>query len=444
MATTLETPSRIWRRIEAIEHRDMPSLPSLPPFEDSEEVDDDSQAQDGDNVELIDHDGNVPSPMHSTAQHTTTTYRGSGGNNSSAARFADSIASISSKSSNGLMRRRSQSESIDIPSLLDTRPEVASDSDDEGIESKSSVPEAYLPPDEDEHQTSVPDFSLADALESVSREESPLIHGITEDTPKKNYDYSVSLRSEPKVHASSSVVCFNNLVLFSLHLWRSIVMLHSARPTQEPGRHLSLVHPLPNRRLLAILLPRAIVLLHYLNHRAILLYNLLKFSLNRHYLHHTTIWRTIPCKIPISAIQPRRPALWISLMCMFLPPASKVTLMGQLRLRSPRNRVSITNRSRHSLQKVVPHLMASTVKQLRLTRAMKASPLHLHLRQPFLASELVSTSPPLQLTSFPPQCLDHEVEGTGAKPHDKKLFLLHPIIDPLSCCLSSTRQLVRV
>src|SRR5438445_6410311 len=111
MATVLETPSRIWRRIEAIEHRDMPSLPSLPPFEDSEEVDDDSQAQDGDNVELIDHDGNVPSPMHSTsatAQHTTTTYRGSGGNNSSTARFADSIASISSsKSSDGLRRRRS-------------------------------------------------------------------------------------------------------------------------------------------------------------------------------------------------------------------------------------------------------------------------------------------------------------------------------------------------
>ena len=35
MAAMLETPSRIWRRIEAIEDRDMPSLPSLPPFEDS-------------------------------------------------------------------------------------------------------------------------------------------------------------------------------------------------------------------------------------------------------------------------------------------------------------------------------------------------------------------------------------------------------------------------
>lgn len=35
MAAMLETPSRIWRRIEAVEDRDMPSLPSLPPFEDS-------------------------------------------------------------------------------------------------------------------------------------------------------------------------------------------------------------------------------------------------------------------------------------------------------------------------------------------------------------------------------------------------------------------------
>jgi hypothetical protein len=34
MATMLETPSRIWRRIEAVEDREMPSLPSLPPFED--------------------------------------------------------------------------------------------------------------------------------------------------------------------------------------------------------------------------------------------------------------------------------------------------------------------------------------------------------------------------------------------------------------------------
>ena len=35
MTTMLETPSRIWRRIEAVEDRDMPSLPSLSPFEDS-------------------------------------------------------------------------------------------------------------------------------------------------------------------------------------------------------------------------------------------------------------------------------------------------------------------------------------------------------------------------------------------------------------------------
>jgi len=299
----LETPSRIWRRIEAIEHRDMPSLPSLPPFEDSGEVEDDSQAKDGDNVELID-DENMPSPMHSTPT-TASTYRGLGGNNSSTPgpRFANSIASMSTKSSNR-MARRSQSDSLDIQSLLDVCPVVASDSDEEGIESKSTVPEAYLPPDENDYQISDPDFSLADALESVSREGSPpLIHGIIENTPKKNYDYSVSLRSEPKVRLPSSLIMhINSVPLSSLHLWRSIVMLRSARPTPEPGRHLSRVHPLPNRHRLAILPLRAIVLLQSLSHGVILLYYPLKFSLNWPHLQHTAMWGLSPCKIPISAI----------------------------------------------------------------------------------------------------------------------------------------------
>ncbi|KAJ8454238.1 hypothetical protein ONZ45_g19381 [Pleurotus djamor] len=38
-AAYLETPSRVWRRIEAVEGRDMPSLPSLPTFDDDDSTD---------------------------------------------------------------------------------------------------------------------------------------------------------------------------------------------------------------------------------------------------------------------------------------------------------------------------------------------------------------------------------------------------------------------
>src|SRR5258705_3699569 len=108
MATVLETPSRIWRRIEAIEHRDMPSLPSLPLFEDSEVLEDESQgpAQD-EGEEVIGNAKIMSSPMQSTPttqftvtssqRRSTTTIT-----NSSTARFAHSIASRSNKSYGGI------------------------------------------------------------------------------------------------------------------------------------------------------------------------------------------------------------------------------------------------------------------------------------------------------------------------------------------------------
>jgi len=78
--------------------------------------------------------------------------------------------------------------------------------------SKDSVPDMYLPPSDDEER--VQDLSLTEALESVSRASSPFPlddeHGFAheyglggEATPKKKYDYSVSLRSEPKVRRFS-------------------------------------------------------------------------------------------------------------------------------------------------------------------------------------------------------------------------------------------------
>ncbi|RDB15355.1 Spindle pole body protein pcp1 [Hypsizygus marmoreus] len=213
MATMLETPSRVWRRIEAIEDRDMPSLPSLPAFEDSADVE---QSEDHDELDedLID----IASPMHSTpattsAHHTAASTIRPPSSTSSTARFATSIASRSNKSSlglsssRGMSTRRSHHDSFNI-SMIPSLPNISAEpgtmqyTDEEMTDeehSKDSVPEVYLPPDDDSDGER--DLSLTEALQSVSRTSSPpyplqsFDNGVT---PKKNYDYSVSLKSEPK------------------------------------------------------------------------------------------------------------------------------------------------------------------------------------------------------------------------------------------------------
>jgi len=68
-------------------------------------------------------------------------------------------------------------------------------------ESKETVPDRYLPP-EDNDSDGEQDVSLTEALQSVSRTSSPPYPAPgpeNEPTPRKIYDYSVSLRSEPKV-----------------------------------------------------------------------------------------------------------------------------------------------------------------------------------------------------------------------------------------------------
>jgi hypothetical protein len=134
--------------------------------------------------------------MHSTPTTVATSQRGSI-TNSSTARFAHSIASRSSRSSSGKIKHAS----FDVPSLPVIHPTtLGQDSDEEDIESRSSVPDIYLPPEvDDEQHEAAPDYSLADALGSISREGSPLLPEITQDGKQKSFDYSVSLRSEPKV-----------------------------------------------------------------------------------------------------------------------------------------------------------------------------------------------------------------------------------------------------
>lgn len=220
----IETPSRIWRRIEAIEDRDMPSLPSLPPFEDSGHLSGEDPEQDESDDDLH-HNG---SPIHSTpaaasAHHTAaSTIRPS--STLSAARFASSIASRSTKSSlglsssRGMSTRKVQVDSFDIsmiPSLPDIHAEPGTDHfsyDDEDLdleESKESVPDVYLPPQGDYDDGS--DLSLSDALQSVSRSGSPPHSNEPYEngpTPKK-YDFSVSLRSEPKVGYNITPLCLS-------------------------------------------------------------------------------------------------------------------------------------------------------------------------------------------------------------------------------------------
>jgi hypothetical protein len=101
--------------------------------------------------------------------------------------------------------RKSQHDSFDIsviPSLPGINTRHFSDDDETDEEqSRESVPEVYLPPEDDsDDRDGEQDISLTDALQSVSRTSSPPFPVESfEETPKKNYDYSVSLKSEPKV-----------------------------------------------------------------------------------------------------------------------------------------------------------------------------------------------------------------------------------------------------
>ena len=204
----LETPSRLWRRIQDIEGHEMPSLPSIPVMEDS---------ADGRSETTDDLSGDSD-PIHSTpaafSSHTntmSTIKQPLALSATSTARFANSITSRSSKSgmsasgSKGSVSRQSmapqQQHSFDIsmiPSLPPPHDDMEIRSSDQDTQSRdSSVGDAYLPP------IDIPgmedDLDLTDALQSVSRSGSPVEQ--VNPTPRKGYDYSVSLRSEPKVSA---------------------------------------------------------------------------------------------------------------------------------------------------------------------------------------------------------------------------------------------------
>ncbi|KAG6334363.1 hypothetical protein ID866_4724 [Astraeus odoratus] len=194
-----ETPSRIWRRIQ--DEREPSSLPSLPEFEHSvapETVSEQTSTED-DNEFLPVHSTPVGVPSH-TATSTVKLHSST----SSTARFATSIASrsVSAKSSVSQTYSRHPQDSFDVSAIMSLPQDSGenADLDDEPFsKSGNSVPEAYLPPMD---AGDAEDMSLVDALESLSRSSSPLPPDFPAEgpTPKKGlkYDYSVSLRSEPK------------------------------------------------------------------------------------------------------------------------------------------------------------------------------------------------------------------------------------------------------
>ncbi|KAH9940729.1 uncharacterized protein BXZ73DRAFT_42510 [Epithele typhae] len=204
MAAYLETPSRVWRRIQADQDRDMPSLPSLPGFEES------GAPQESIEEEDSEQDMHIASPIQSTPiflSRAASTVRAPS-STSSTARFARSMASRSSKSSltgsRGSVSRRPAEDSFDVSSIpsLPVRHDDSAEMDirSSDQDTESSVPEVYLPPTMDENSDL--EFDLSEALQSVSRANSPSPEPEPQDhnTPRKksDYDLSVSLRSEPK------------------------------------------------------------------------------------------------------------------------------------------------------------------------------------------------------------------------------------------------------
>lgn len=190
----------------------MPSLPSVPAFEDSADADPLTSRvlpqESDENTDDDDELRSISSPRHSTpaaSQYASTIRPFSSANTTP--RFANSIGSRKSfAASRSVGSRGSHHDSFNtsrIPSL--PRVDVATSVPDEFSrydpeeESKSSVPDVYLPPPDDDEE----DLSIMDALQSVSRTSSPApftVDAFEEDgSSKKSYDYSVSLKSESKV-----------------------------------------------------------------------------------------------------------------------------------------------------------------------------------------------------------------------------------------------------
>lgn len=198
MAGLLETPSRVWRRIEAGEGKDMPSLPSLPAFEDSADPHI-SDSNDEEDMEASQDSLGVHSTPAMLSSHTATSTIRPSSSTSSTARFAHSIISRSTKSGSSISRTsvgKREEPSFDITSIasIQYRNGPAFDAHLSAMQDDGdSLPAVYLPPMDDGVDD---ELDLSEALQSVSRPNSP---DRSTGVMQKSHDYSMSLRSEKKV-----------------------------------------------------------------------------------------------------------------------------------------------------------------------------------------------------------------------------------------------------
>ncbi|KAF8527287.1 hypothetical protein JB92DRAFT_903848 [Gautieria morchelliformis] len=212
----LETPSRILRRMEALQAQDsdLPSLPSFPEFEDSGVPSFQASSTQSLSHKDLGREDDVPyqsTPAHLSSQTTRSTVRPPS-TSSSATRFANSMRYSSSTA------RRSQQDSFEVSEILPTQ------AGDESSTS-ASIPAVYVPHDgdntEDQPLTESvptpainPDDDLRSPRAFVADE-----HKRTPNT--KQYDYSGSLRSEPKetfayTHTHAFTISHNALPHFDI------------------------------------------------------------------------------------------------------------------------------------------------------------------------------------------------------------------------------------
>ena len=226
----LETPSRLLRRIDALNDDDMPSLPPVPDFEDDSSILSSSQisshlvnpreATHKSRSSDVLHASDESIPYQSTptlphSQRTVSTVRPPPSARSSA-RFAQSLASSRSRSTRSAHSQSRngngghfRDDTFDVSEIKPVSPDVSNDTDDnyagamslELANSKASIPVNYQPqaPSLDEEE-----LDLTEAMEDIGRSHSSFQ---SEDrspdvSPRgggKYCDYEVSLKSEAKV-----------------------------------------------------------------------------------------------------------------------------------------------------------------------------------------------------------------------------------------------------
>lgn len=225
-----ETPSRLLRRIDALDDADMPSLPPVPDFEDDSGILSSSHIssrsanpkeasyKSGSSDVLHASDESLPyqsTPTVSHSQRTISTIQPPPSAKSSA-RFAQSLASSRSRSTksaasqsrNGV-GKQFRDDTFDVSEIRPVPPDVSTDSDDDYVgavslelaNSRASIPINFQP----QAHSLEEELDLTEAMEDIGRSHSPLQpEDRSMDVSSRKgeggyYDYEVSLKSESQV-----------------------------------------------------------------------------------------------------------------------------------------------------------------------------------------------------------------------------------------------------